>query len=56
MTESRRGPAAMAGPLDFATAGSLAPLIYEIRPAGPGKLFNQLHTAEALQLVGAHVF
>ena len=31
---------------------SFAPLIYQILPAGPGKLLNELHTAEGRQLVG----
>jgi len=47
----------MAGPLVFTTGASLAPpLVYQILPAGPGKLINQLHTAEARELVGACVF
>ena len=40
----------------FATATSPAPLVYEIFPAGPGKLLKELHTAESRQLVGEHVF
>src|SRR5271155_1015530 len=40
----------------FTTGVSLAPLVYEILPAGPGKLLNELHIAESGQLVGAHVF
>jgi hypothetical protein len=40
----------------LATGASLAPLIYEIFPAGPGKLLNELHIAESRQLVGAYVF
>src|ERR1700680_253224 len=39
----------------FATGASLAPLVYEILPAGPGKLLNELHIAEIRQLVGAYV-
>jgi hypothetical protein len=30
----------------FATGASLAPLVYEILSAGPGKLLNELHIAE----------
>ena len=40
----------------FATGASLAPLVYEILPAGPGKLPNELHTAKRRHLVGAYVF
>src|SRR5260370_34220003 len=40
----------------FAIGASLAQLIYEIFPAGPGKLVNELHTAERRQLVGTYVF
>lgn len=40
----------------FAIDASLAALIYEIFPAGPGKLVNELHVAKSQQLVGAYVF
>src|SRR6516165_733974 len=40
----------------FVTGASLASLVYEILPAGPGKLLNDLHIAESRQLVGAHAF
>ena len=46
----------MLGPLDLCDRASLAPLVYEILPAGPGKLLNELHIAKSRQLVGAHVF
>src|ERR1700730_15965847 len=40
----------------YAPGLSLAPLVYEIFPAGPRKLLNELHPAESRQLVGAYVF
>src|SRR5262249_21706263 len=40
----------------FATGASLAPLIYQIPPARPGKLVNGLRIAENPPLVGAHAF
>jgi hypothetical protein len=44
------------GPLDISESASLAPLVDEILPVGPGKLANKLHIAESWQLVGAHTF
>ena len=43
-------------PWIFATGASLAPLIYAILPAGPGKFLEELHITETRQLVGARVF
>jgi hypothetical protein len=37
----------MAGQSDLWDWASLAALVYEIPPAGPGKLLNELHTAES---------
>jgi len=40
----------------FAIGRSLATLVYEIPPARPVKLLNEVHIAESWQLVGAYVF